>query len=371
MKKALALTLIMALLLSALSGTPFVRLVVANFTQPAPPQIPSIYIRSNGSKSIEFQELPIQQVEDVYTLTGNIVNYSIVVQQSNIVINGAGYSIHGIRGWTGVGINLTGVRNVIVKNLRIEEFQQGIDLYQSLNNSIVGNNIINNGDGIRIASSSYNCIFRNNIIGYGYGIYMEPFNVGGFNNIAENNIFRNYEGIMVRGYNNSIVNNNITSSKYIGVFMDDADYSTFIGNNISNNGFGVSPDDGRGILLKTFSSANVFHHNNFINNAEFILRTTNTWDDGKEGNYWGNYGGRDEDGNGIGDTPYVINAKNKDNYPLTAPHRIENNMITLPSPAPKATETPEPFPIVYSMGFVAAIVLVLLSATVYIFKRKS
>jgi len=44
----------------------------------------------------------------------------------------------------------------------------------------------------------------------------------------------------------------------------------------------------------------------------------NTWDHGypSGGNYWSNYNGTDSDGDGIGDTPYIIDENNQDRYPL-------------------------------------------------------
>jgi nitrous oxidase accessory protein NosD len=42
----------------------------------------------------------------------------------------------------------------------------------------------------------------------------------------------------------------------------------------------------------------------------------NAWDNGLEGNYWSNYNGGDSNGDGIGDTPYIIDQDNQDNYPL-------------------------------------------------------
>jgi hypothetical protein len=42
----------------------------------------------------------------------------------------------------------------------------------------------------------------------------------------------------------------------------------------------------------------------------------NSWDNGMEGNYWSNYVGVDSNLDGIGDTPYVIDANNTDHFPL-------------------------------------------------------
>ena len=49
--------------------------------------------------------------------------------------------------------------------------------------------------------------------------------------------------------------------------------------------------------------------------------STNTWDNGYPagGNYWSNYAGVDSNHDGIGDSPYIIDANNQDRYPLMNP----------------------------------------------------
>ncbi|HEX9261603.1 MAG TPA: hypothetical protein VF893_03660, partial [Candidatus Bathyarchaeia archaeon] len=55
----------------------------------------------------------------------------------------------------------------------------------------------------------------------------------------------------------------------------------------------------------------------------FTLESTNVWDDGypSGGNYWSDYQNRyadakETDSSGIWNTPYVIDDKNQDRYPL-------------------------------------------------------
>jgi len=73
-----------------------------------------------------------------------------------------------------------------------------------------------------------------------------------------------------------------------------------------------------GLIL--IGSLNKIFHNNFINNTvhAIIMEASygNVWDNGCEGNYWSDYNGTDSNGDGIGDTPYVIDSNNQDNYPL-------------------------------------------------------
>lgn len=54
----------------------------------------------------------------------------------------------------------------------------------------------------------------------------------------------------------------------------------------------------------------------------FPALAINAWDDGSEGNYWSDYKGLDENGDGIGGNPYIIDENNRDNYPLLTPRSI-------------------------------------------------
>jgi parallel beta-helix repeat protein len=84
------------------------------------------------------------------------------------------------------------------------------------------------------------------------------------------------------------------------------------------------------------SANNSFYHNN-VNNLGSnytVYRAGNTvWDDGypSGGNYWSDYTGVDLNSgpnqnligsDGIGDTPYIIDANNSDHYPLVTKHSL-------------------------------------------------
>lgn len=71
---------------------------------------------------------------------------------------------------------------------------------------------------------------------------------------------------------------------------------------------------------------NTFYHNNFINNSQPLLVVGNAslsltnWDNGVQGNFWSNYNGADSNGDGVGDTGYVLGGNFTDRYPLMQPY---------------------------------------------------
>jgi len=286
----------------------------------------TIYIRADGS--IDPQEAPISTIDNVtYTFTDNI-NDSIVVERDNIAVDGAAYTVQGTGG--GNGIDLTRRNNVTIKNMEIKAFYHGVCLgivwvtdSSSNHNSIVGNKLASNIFGIALYSySSYNSIFGNNVTANQYGIYAHE---GCSNNIIRgNNIIASGQSGVCLLYSanyNSVSENNITSSCYYGIHLAWSSYNSIVGNNITNNALGIN-------IIG--SSNNRFYHNNFIGNTQQVyidLGYANFWDDGypSGGNYWSDYTGVDKysgsnqgepSSDGIGDTPYVIDANNQDRYPL-------------------------------------------------------
>ena len=226
----------------------------------------TVYIRADGS--VDPSDAVVSTVDNVtYTLTENM-DSMIVVQRSNVVLDGDRHALQG--SGTGEGVSLFGVSNVTVKNMSIRGFGCGMYLFWASQNVVAGNNITgNNWLGLRLYFSS----------------------------------------------NNSMCDNNILANKDDGIrFEFSSNYNNIVGNNImANNWLGIYLDS---------SCTNSFYHNNLANNANQVsvdphgLPPHNVWDNGMEGNYWSNYIGADSNYDGVGDTPYTIDSNNTDHYPL-------------------------------------------------------
>jgi parallel beta-helix repeat protein len=259
----------------------------------------TIYIRADGS--VDPLTAPIQQNGNVYTLTGNI-NEPIVVQRSHIVIDGNGYMVKGPGSpypepsWKWVGFTLFDISNVTIKNTKITEFVEGVYInYGAARHTVVNNTITNNDLGIYVNSAWNNTIDSNTI--------------------ANN---RRYGIILIWCYDvpgNMIVNNIVVNNALVGINLGDNSKNTTIrSNTIANNNFGIYVDNAFG---------NTIYHSNFVNNSiqVDIQGEVNSWDNGSPsgGNFWSDYNGTDLNGDGIGDTPYEIDANNQDRYPLIVP----------------------------------------------------
>ena len=264
MKKKLTMLVITLMLLFITSN---MELIDAEST------LQRIYILSDGK--IDPAIVPIQRNGDVYTFIDNVYA-QIIVQKDNIIIDGAGYSLQG---------NYNGTR--------IDSWVVGEGPYQESNETAPPWTI-----GIDLANENmHNLTVRNlNIKNFYIGIYLWTLN----NSIDSCAVVDNIVGILLSGDSNTITGN-------------------YIANNENGIFFGVNQpgDDPLNIVLI---------HNSFVDNDVHFsgcfcedFNTTepvHTWDDGKEGNFWSDYTGVDLNGDGIGDSPYVIDVQNKDRFPL-------------------------------------------------------
>ncbi len=299
--KRLIAAVLLVVLVSA-SGILAYRYVLS---QPLTKSYPTVHIRADGS--VEGTDKIASTDSNTYTLTGNL-NASLVVEKDDIVVDGANHTIQGLGNWT--GIDLQGVSQVTVRNFRIMNYETGIYLMNSSYITIAGNEITNCTHGIKMHEFSRDSTVIGNSITNG------QFIVG---MRATNGIEFWYAS------NNSILDNRI-SDNYNGVFLDwFSENDSIVENDIAANSDGI---------VAGIAQSNFIYHNNFLNNSyrQVIYygpaATANTWDNGypSGGNYWSDYNGTDADGDGIGDTPYVIDTEsypvkvdNIDRYPLMNP----------------------------------------------------
>jgi parallel beta-helix repeat protein len=237
------------------------------------------------------------------------------------------------------GIYLPDSFNCTIKNSNIYNHKNGIYLFNSSVMTIKNSVIYNNAKtGITFLDSSHNTLDNLDIYSSGnYGIYMsmDPlFKAGSSHNILGNfNISNNKYGITIRFSQNNMVENGYIFENTNGIIAQQCENISLSNNNISNNDYyGISfigSSNGMitynelyknyyGIFLLAPSSNNLIHHNTIKEHTYYAYgaNVLNQWDDGSEGNYWGDYDGVDLNGDGIGDEPYPISPVGEDRFPL-------------------------------------------------------
>lgn len=271
----------------------------------------STAITINPDGSISPPKAPISTLDNnAYILTGNIslpTYDGIVVNKSNIIIDGNGFTVQG--DMSGCGLYLSGMTNVTVENTNV--YNETVGFYvNAYSNCIRDNNATDCDDGVAIALSN-NIVSGNNLTNDGRGVDLISTTS---NIISENNLAHNVFGIQMI-------------------------YSSF--NNITGNN--ITENSAYGIMIELMSYNNRIYHNNFINNTEAQVwmwpyevaypgpgdpfYPTCIWDDGypSGGNYWSDYTGVDlysgdyqniTGSDGIGDIPYDVAYLHTDHYPL-------------------------------------------------------
>jgi parallel beta-helix repeat protein len=196
---------------------------------------------------------------------------------------------------------------------------------ESDKNEICRNKVEYNGAaGILLADFSHYNKVSDNTVQYnlGVGIYVGSSN----NSIHKNVVYLNeHDGISLGSNYNDICENSITANSWYGISLYECANNSIVGNNITANSWG-------GTHVQS-SNDNKFYHNNFISNTYQIhnYQSNNTWGNGypSGGNYWSDYNGTDlyhgpyqniTGSDGIGDTPYIIDEDNRDNYPIMKPY---------------------------------------------------
>ena len=412
-----AILLILTLVVLVAGGL-FGSLSSANFFPDPGPDLPRIYIRNDGS--VKPETVPIERTGNLYKLKSNVVHYTIEIQRDNIVLDGAEYSILGnasrIKGYDdgNNGVILNGRNNVNITRLNFEQGDTGIRISGSSNISVIDNTfsnglltgiILQDSTQVLIENNEFTDLqtdidvpsvrlngskntFRNNTLtGNAYGVEIS----GSSNVVTDNKIEIASQSVRLGASDSNIIagnkitgdlslvgcsNNIILGNNLTGVRMLLGSNNTFFGNHIVNHlSLGA-------IEFTEWAVNNTFYGNNFAAGSKVRFNDAGPifWDNGTIGNYWEDYNETDNNGDGIGDSPYVIAgikwdndiggdvsfAADQDNYPLMTPFEIP----LTPTPSPEPQQDPEPFSTTIVVASVITVVVVSIGLLVYFKKRK-
>ena len=305
------------------------------FSSPPPPSHPGegsidpasgIHINSSGDITTPLADSPVNNIQrqgDTYTLTGSTTNM-VTIEKSNIVLDGNGFALTGSH-----GLLLTKVSNVTVRDLNIETHYLRIMLqnakYCTIQNvtsnyelilSDSDNNLISNCSGIIRLESSNNNIVKNCVTGE-----ISLLKSNG-NSILYNNIWTQGPSLGLWYSSNNIVFGNTFQKFWWWISMTGGSTNNKI---VANNVWA-----GQIYLADKLGGTNYIYHNNFWNfkwNSTATTNSANIWSSNSTGNYWADYHGADANHDGVGDTYYIIDKTNQDNYPLMAPVNIASEPI--------------------------------------------
>lgn len=279
-----------------------------------------------GDAAIRLQSTKNGQLADNDCSHNNFGGIAVIYGENNKVLRNTANE----NGVSGIVVTFS-VDNIISDNIVSKNYGWGMFVYESDRITITGNTVNENSQvGILVESDTdttdFNVI-KDNIVSYNgwNGIYLER---GKYCIISGNTLEHNNHGaIRVSLSHQNEISENAIKKNPLGISLGIGCFDNFINNNtIEQNSYGV-------YLFNTFDN-HIFLNNlndNAIANA-WSVDSINNWNSPKLitytycgdtyksylGNYWDDYTGADTDEDGIGDTPYAIDA-DVDNYPLMQP----------------------------------------------------
>jgi parallel beta-helix repeat protein len=280
---------------------------------------------TKNTYNLDVQNIEPNDIDVTNTVEDKPVCF-LVNQQNQTVPSNAGY------------VALFNCTGITVQGLELSGNGQGVLLYDSSNCTVVGNvfnNLknaveLNQAACVTVNGNSFASIHENSI-----SLLSSNSNL-----ISNNNVTESSKAISLIASSNNNITRNIICSNSFGLWLKNNTVSNTTGNLIFENKISENQN---GIDIEIGAQNNMIYRNNFLNNTQQVYGfgmtysgsstsfvslgvvimnnyvPINEWSLNGYGNYWSDYTGLDENDDGIGDTAYVININNNDDYPLMQP----------------------------------------------------
>lgn len=207
----------------------------------------------------------------------------------------------------GDGIKVWYSHDILVENNTATDGRDMI-LWYSDRARMIGNQFDRNRYGMHLMYSNDVFIQGNSLNYNAVGLYiMYSVNSRVIGNSMSNNHGASGGGLGFKDVDNAVVEGNRFVNNQIGVQLDNSPREKDAHNYITGNVFAFNEI---GLGVQPAIRANTLTDNSFVDNGEHVAvlgrgQVTNVnWAADGSGNYWSDYAGYDEGGDGVGDLPY-------------------------------------------------------------------
>ncbi len=226
--------------------------------------------------------------------------------------------------------------------IRSADRGNGIHLFDADHLIVRNNEVRDSRDGIYVSATDDSLIEGNRTNGQRYGVhYMYSYR----NTLRNNTSNGNIGGFALMQSRELVVEGNVaTDNERVGLLFRDAQECRIVGNRLENNGQGMfffsSTDNviqhnrvlGNDIGAKIWAGSlrNDVRGNVFATNRQqvfYVGATDLVWGEGGAGNFFGDYIGWDQDGDGVGDRPHRV-----DSFSANLLHRYPAAVLLMRSP---------------------------------------
>ena len=219
----------------------------------------------------------------------------------------------------------------------------GIQLFDASHLLVEGNVVTGGRDGIYVSATDDSVIRKNSFEKTRYGVhYMYSYR----NTLEGNESSDSFSGFALMGSRYIRAHHNTASgNQEHGILLRDDQYCTIHDNVMEHDGVGLyvySSTENRifgnlmrgneiGAKVWAGSVRNEVFDNEFVGNRSqvfYVSAEDLVWGKNGPGNYWGDYLGWDQDGDGFGDRPYRL-----DSFTASLIHRFPAAVLLVRSPA--------------------------------------